>query len=583
MARRSIRGIGAGPGIGLGRAYIYRGASAERAAPVGVIPPEGRDAEVTRLRGALAAARVELEVLVREVAGRLGADDAAVFEAQALFVEDPAIVEPAETAIRDAGRAAQSAISEALDAAARELDALDDPYLRARAADVRDVRQRVARLLADAAPAGDLSGIDDGTVVVAEDLTPSDTVGLPRARVHGIVLAGGTPTAHAAILARGLGIPLVVGARGVLDVVALGEQIILDGDDGAVLIGPGAEELDAYERRDQTPHATSAAPDYREYPPVRTLDGQRIELLANASSVEEARLAVENGAEGIGLLRTEFVLVALSGHDGSPPDEEALTAAYREIFAMMGGRPVVVRAMDAGGDKPLPFLDIERESNPFLGWRGIRVLLDRPDLFASQTRALLRAAPREAAVRLLLPMISGVDELVRARRLVEEVYRDAGSPLARPLQVGVMIEVPAAALIADALARVSDFFSLGTNDLIQYTLACDRGNPRVASLYQVAHPAVLRLIDTVVRAAHGAGRPVGVCGEAAGDPLGLPLLVGLGVDEVSVGPARLPEARRRLAALDTGAARRVAAAALQRSTVEEVEEVVDALESYARD
>jgi phosphotransferase system enzyme I (PtsI) len=306
--------------------------------------------------------------------------------------------------------------------------------------------------------------------------------------------------------------------------------------------------------------------------------------LANVSLPHEASLALANGADGIGLLRTEFLLAALQGGSGGDPDEDALAAAYGEILALMGERPVVVRAMDAGGDKPLPFLDSGDEPNPALGWRGIRVLLDRVELFASQTRALLRAAAAHSAdVRLMFPMVSSLDEFVRARRLVEAVCREEGEArAARALSIGVMIEVPGAALIADALAREADFFSIGTNDLVQYTLACDRGNARVSGLCRLQHPAVLRLIDLIVRGAHAAGRPVGVCGEAAGDAAALPLLVGLGVDELSVSPGRLPDVRRQLQGLDYGQAQRLAADALSRDTTAEMLALLEAAPDLPR-
>jgi phosphoenolpyruvate-protein kinase (PTS system EI component) len=335
-----------------------------------------------------------------------------------------------------------------------------------------------------------------------------------------------------------------------------------------VLIEPQAEECEDYRQQVAARHGHDLRVVGEERSPARTADGRRIELLANASSVAEARLAVAGGAEGIGLLRTEFLLAAL-GPDAS--DEDALTGAYGAIFEEMGERPIIVRAMDAGGDKPLPFLDFEREGNPFLGWRGIRILLDRPDVFAAQTRAVLRAAARHGSdLRLMFPMVSGVEELMAARRLVEHIRSEERVELAHPLQIGVMIEVPSAALMVDLLAHEADFVSLGTNDLLQYALACDRGNPRVGHLCRLAHPAILRLIDTAVRAAHAGGRSVGVCGEAAGDSGSMELLVGLGVDELSVGAARIPAIRERLSALDYTALKPLAAEALTKATPDQV-------------
>jgi phosphoenolpyruvate-protein phosphotransferase len=538
-----------------------------------VLPVAERVAEVERLRQALEAARVDLERLADAVSKQIGPTEAAVFEAQALFLQDSALTEPMEAAIRHGGQPAVCALEQTMEAAARDMEALNDVYLSARAADLYDVKGRVARLLGAPGP-GDLSAVSVGTVVIARDLTPSDTVGLRPETVSGIVLAEGTPTAHAAILARGLGLPLVVGAGAAIWQVEPGQQVILDGTDGIVLVEPQAQECEEYRQlvvRRQRPEIVVRG---EEHPPARTGDGRRVELMANVSSVAEAQLAVECGAEGVGLLRTEFVLAAPTrgaATGATLPDEDELAEAYGAIFEVMGERPIVVRTMDAGGDKPLPCLDFGHEANPFLGWRGIRISLDRPDLFVSQTRAVLRAAVRHGTdLRVMFPMVSSLDELTRARQIVERVREEEELQLAHPLQIGVMIEVPAAALIADVLAREADFFSLGTNDLLQYTLACDRGNARVNHLCRLAHPAVLRLIDMVVRAAHAAGRPVGVCGEAAGDASSMPLLLGLGVDELSVGAARLPEVRQQLSALNYADIQAVAAEALSKATSDQV-------------
>jgi phosphoenolpyruvate-protein kinase (PTS system EI component) len=339
-----------------------------------------------------------------------------------------------------------------------------------------------------------------------------------------------------------------------------------------VRIEPQPEECEEYRQAVATPQLPHPAPGAAEWSPAQTADGRRIELMANASSPAEARLAVAGGAEGIGLLRTEFLLAALGD---TTPDEDALAVAYGGIFTEMGKRPIIVRAMDAGGDKPLPYLDFEREANPFLGWRGIRILLDRPGMFAEQTRAVLRAAAQHGSdVRLMFPMVSGLEELSRARQLVEQIYAEERAELAHPLQIGVMIEVPSAALMVDVLARTADFFSLGTNDLLQYTLACDRGNPRVSHLCRLAHPAILRLIETVVRAAHAHGRRVGVCGEAAGDPVSMALLIGLGVDELSVGAARVSATREQLGRLDYAALAALTAESLSRATSDEVLDLI---------
>jgi phosphoenolpyruvate-protein phosphotransferase len=579
MALRVVTGVGASPGLGLGRAFLYRDPAAVqptespgRVAPIAVAK---RPAELERLRGALAAAGDELRQIQGHTADRIGAAQAAVFEAQALFLVDPSLVEPLEAAITDRGESADSAVDQVLEDAARELENLADPYLSARATDVRDVQRRLRRLLGSAG-AESLSALSPGTVLIAGDLTPSETVDLRTENVTGLVLAGGTPTAHAAILARGLKLPLVLGAGPTIWQIQPGQLVLVDGERGIVLVEPDVREQDDYRRRltvrQQVPDDDGAAD-----LPAQTVDGRRIGLLATVSSPAEARAALYHGAQGIGLLRTEFLLATLAGSARIAPSDDLLASSYGEILQLMGDRPVVMRAMDAGGDKPLPFLDVGREANPALGWRGIRVLLDRPELFIGQTRALLRAAGlHRSDVRLMFPMVDTLDELIRARQLVESSCRAELQALAYPLQIGVMIEVPAAALIADALAGAADFFSLGTNDLVQYTLACDRGNARVGHLAQITHPAVLRLIEMAVKAAHAAGRTVGVCGEAAGEATVIPLLVGLGVDELSVAPERLPMVRRRIGEIEYRRAQQLAAAALTRATAEQVSALLDA-------
>lgn len=576
MALLTVKGIGASPGIGLGRAYLLSRPDPAAADGDGqdsptVLDGPARVGELERLRGALEEATGELARAGADAAERLGPAEAAVFEAQALFLHDPALIEPVEAAIHDEGRTAPDAVRQVFEAAARDLEDLDDPYLSGRAADVRNVQGRVARLLGKGEEVDDLGALATGTVLVARDLMPGDVLRLRPERMRGVVLAESAPTAHAAILTRGLGLPLVVGLGATIWRITPGQTVILDGESGAVLVEPDADEREEYDRRRRAQQSERDALRVGIGQPARTSDGQRIALLANVGSAAEADVAVANGAEGIGLLRTEFLLSALAEGRDDAPDEDELTDAYAAIFARMGERPIIVRAMDAGGDKPLPFLPIDPEPNPFLGWRGIRMLLDRPDLFAAQTRAVLRAAARHGTdLRLMFPMVTSVDELARARGFVEAIQREERITLAHPLQIGAMIEVPGAALIADALAREADFFSLGTNDLVQYTLACDRGNARVAPLCRFAHPGVLRLIDTVVRAAHAARRTVGVCGEAAGDSLASQLLVGLGVDELSASPEHLLDLRARLHAMDHKQLQRLASRALSLATADDV-------------
>jgi phosphoenolpyruvate-protein phosphotransferase len=568
MAQRTLHGSPGAPGIGQGRAVFYadRNRPPAPAGETAALPAAARAPELARFRQACARVAADLRQVAAEVRTRLDPAVAEVFAAQALFLRDPALIDPIEAAIQAEGMPAARAVARSFAAGAEVLAALDDPVLRARAADLQDVGRRLMMVLQPA------SGIERATlppssILIARDLAPSDTLGLAANRVAGIVLAEGTPTAHAAILARGLGLPLVLAAGDAVWQIAPGAPVLVDGTTGLVLVEPTAEEQDMYHQQ----AGAQGAPATETHGPALTRDGHRVRLLANASSALEAQQALAYGAEGLGLVRTEFLLPMPTGDPSAPPDEDALAAAYAAILGVMGPHPVTVRALDAGGDKPLPFLDFGHEANPFLGWRGIRVLLDQPDLFMRQTRALLRGAAHHGTdLRLMFPMISSLEEFRAARRLVEQVQARAGITLSHPLQIGVMLEVPAAILIADALAQEADFFSLGTNDLVQYTLACDRGNPRTARLYQFLHPAVLRLVQMAVHAAGAAGRSLSVCGEAASDPAALPVLVGLGIDALSVSPAFLPAVRRQLGDLSFIHLQEVAARAARLATAEAV-------------
>ncbi len=576
---RRLTGIAASPGIGYGVAFVLghpdpattMGEVRRELVPAG----EAREAERHRLDVALASTIHDLEELTSRMRAQVGADEAAIFEVHALFLQDPSLLGPMYEAITEQGRTAEIGVTSVLEAAASELEALPDPYLCARSADLRDVERRVLHVLAGAAGARRPHFPTAPHVLVAKDLAPSSIAALQREHVQGIVLAEGTATAHTAILVRGLGIPLVVGVAAALGAIETGTDLLVDGSAGLVLVEPTDAERLAHLERGRAGAAGQTRSEDLPPPPYHTSDGHRVELAANASSVAEARLAVANGAEGVGVLRTEFLLATLGTGDGEAPGEDALSEAYAAVLREVGTRPVVVRAMDAGGDKPLPFLHFGHEANPFLGWRGIRILLDEPALFAAQARALLRASSLcGTELRLMFPMITTLDEFIRARRAVEAVCADLHPILAAPLKIGAMIEVPAAALIAGALAREADFLSIGTNDLVQYTLACDRGNSRVADLCRFQHPAVLRLVHMVVEAAHAAQCPVGACGESAGNLQEMPLLVGLGVDELSVGPARLLPVRDRLRTLDYNRLRDLAAKACSLATAGEVAQLL---------
>ncbi len=569
---RIIQGTPASPGIAIGPTWVYRPPRLDVAPRAAAAPGE----EWHRLQSALEQAGAQLERLEQRAAAQVGAEQAAIFEAQRLMLSDPELVEQLSQAVLAGGHSAETAAQDALERYAALLAALPDEALSARADDVRDVTRRVLAAL---------QGVDlDHTprpatpsIILADDLAPSDTVQFERASILAFVTRRGGPTAHAAILARGLGVPAVVSAPLDLGGIAPGALLIVDGSSGQVTLDPDDEALDAARHRQQGAHNQFAAQLAAAQQPAVTRDGVRFGVHANIGNLDDAQDAVRFGAEGVGLLRTEFLYL---DRDRLPSEDEQ-TAAYRAILGALGGRPVVARTLDIGGDKPAPYLGMRAEPNPFLGWRAIRMLRERPDVLRTQLRALLRAGAGHD-LRIMLPLVSSLDEVRSARALFNQAQSElsaAGVPLAADAQLGVMIEVPSAALLADALAREVDFFSIGTNDLTQYTLAVDRTNERVAHLASALHPAVLQLIHHSVQAAHRHGRWAGVCGELAGDPAATPLLVGLELDELSMAPRAIPAVKTTIRALESSACRALAAQALSLATTVEVEALLRGAQS----
>jgi phosphocarrier protein FPr len=542
-----LTGIPASPGIAIGPVRRLR-------APEPEVPDEPAgtpDEERARLEAARAGAREELEAARATVTARGGAAEAEIFTAHALLLDDVAITGPAERRIGEGMSAARAWRDGAAEAAAA-FRALDDPYLRERAVDVEDVARRVLARLAGvtATPALEAAGI-----VIADELTPGDAAGLDPELARAIATARGGATAHAAILARALGIPAVVGIGPALLAVADGTPLILDGAAGTVDVDPGEDAVAEQQARREAEEARRRELLAAAAEPGAFADGRRVEVFANVGSPAEARLAPGQGAEGVGLLRTEFLFLDRA----TPPTEDEQVAVLTEIAEALGGRPVVVRTLDAGADKPLPFLRQDPEDNPFLGRRGIRLSLAEPDLFRTQLRAILRVAERHP-LKVMFPMVATVREVRAARGLLDEERAALGS--AAELEVGVMVEVPALALQADAFAREVDFFSVGTNDLAQYAMAAERGNAGVAELLGGSLAPVLALIAAVTEAAEAHGRWVGVCGELAGEPEAAVLLAGLGVRELSMAASRIPAVKAALRATDAEAAAAAAREAL---------------------
>ena len=486
--------------------------------------------------------------------------ESGILEAQALMLDDPALLEGA-SALMAQGRLADEAVAATMAPFAEMLRASDDPVFQARAADVEDVVEQIRRALhgvSDAPPPP-----SQPSILVARDLAPSQTAGLDRALVVGFATEQGSATAHTAILARALGLPAVVGIAGLVDAVHDGELVLLDGEQGTLLIDPSDEAVASVRPLVQG----EADPE-----PAATRDGQRVEVGCNAASVEDAQRAARAGADGIGLLRSEFLFL---GSDRLPNEAEQV-AMLEQVTVAMAGRPVILRTLDVGADKPLPALPQPPEANPALGVRGLRLqLLRRPDLLLDQLRAALRVAARHP-LRLMFPMVSTVDEVRQAKALLAQARHDVGfsGTVGIRMQVGIMIEVPAAVIGADLLAAEVDFFSLGTNDLTQYLFAADRTNPELASLADGLHPAMLRMIDQVVKAAHRRKRWVGVCGEMASDLWAVPLLVGLGIDELSVHPPMVARVKGTVRQLDSAACARAARAALKLESGAKVRDLV---------
>jgi phosphoenolpyruvate-protein phosphotransferase len=415
-----------------------------------------------------------------------------------------------------------------------------------------------------------LGAVTEPSVIIASDLTPSDTASLDPHLTLGFCTVHGGLTSHSAILARTLGIPAIVGlGESLLESISAQTPLALDGKEGVLIVAPANQTVEIFQGRKQQRESRMQVMKASVDKEARTANGRRVEVAANIGEVASAHTAVENGAEGIGLLRTEFLYL----EDAQPPSEEKQFRIYRDIFKVMGDRPVIVRTLDIGGDKPPSYLPFPNEMNPFLGWRAIRISLDEPELFKKQIRAILRAAMGHNA-RIMFPMVSDLDELRRARDIVDTVKRDlalASVEFAFDVPVGIMVETPAAAVMVDALAEASDFFSLGTNDLTQYTLAVDRGNAKVANLFQPLHPAVLRLIKQTIDAARAKGKWVGMCGELAGMTKAIPILLGFGLDEFSMNPRAIPEAKRLIGQLTDERAREVASHAMTFGTAAEIE------------
>ncbi len=529
-----LQGIAAAPGVARGPSYpLMRGMAIVACEKVS--DPE---AEIRRLEAALGATREVIAKLRDDVARKLNESEASIFDAHLLVLEDVALIDDVSKEIRRSGFNVEFCFQEVAQRYIEIFEKMDDDFLRERASDIRDVTGRVLDQLLGTEPER-VGRAAQSHVVAARDLTPSDTAGLHDGGVLAFVTEEGGRTSHSAIMARSLDVPAVVGVKGLMEAVQEGDIVLVDGESGLIILNPTPETVEGYRDKEQAIRNRRDRVMREVALPDLTSDGAAFELLANIGDPAEMEDALGYCARGVGLYRTENLYLRLD----SWPSEEVQYEEYAAVIRQARGRPVTFRTLDLGGDKRLG--DLADEANPFMGYRAVRLCLERPDVFRPQLRAIIRSAAL-GPVQVMFPMISGVEELRRAK----EIFRDVETELARegirpaaPIRLGAMIEIPSAAAVADELAIESDFFSVGTNDLVQYLLAVDRGNQRVAALYDPCHPAVIRTLMQIFRSAQRRGIAVSVCGELGGDPLWAPLLVGLGVQELSMAPAALAEVR----------------------------------------
>jgi len=563
-------GISAASGYALGTAFLLLDQQIE--VVKAEVPKEQLDSEIQRYEEAQGKATEELEGIKEKTRQTIGPEEAEIFSAHIMVLQDPEYSGAIKALIRSEGQNAEWAVQIVTDRFLELFKSMENDYIRERAADLRDVSNRLLRNLLGISTQS-LSEITENVILVADDLTPSDTAQLDRDKVVGIVTNIGGKTSHSAIMARSMEIPAVVGLQDIVEKIKAGDFIIVDGNEGKVFVNPAEDLIHSYKEKQLSYEVQRQELKKLVNQPSITPDEVQVELVANIGNPQDALVAVNNGAEGIGLYRTEFLYM---GRDELPSEEEQFEA-YKAVTVMFGKEhPVVIRSLDIGGDKALPYLDMPKEMNPFLGYRAIRLCLDRTDIFRTQLRAILRASAF-GNIKLMYPMIATLEELRAANKVLEAVKQELLAetiPFNKDMEVGIMVEIPAVAVMADRFAKEVDFFSIGTNDLIQYTMAADRTNETVSYLYQPFNLAVLRLIRGVIDAAHKAGKRVAMCGEMAGDLTVLPILLGLGLDEFSMSASSVLPARALVRQLPWLKAQTIAKAVLEMDNPLEVESFV---------
>lgn len=564
-----IKGIAASDGVAIAKAYLLVEPDLTFDKNEKVTDVEG---EVAKFNNAIEASKVELTKIRNNAEVQLGADKAAIFDAHLLVLDDPELIQPIQDKIKNENANAASALTDVTTQFVTIFESMDNEYMKERAADIRDVSKRVlSHILGVELP--NPSMIDESVVIVGNDLTPSDTAQLNKEFVQGFATNIGGRTSHSAIMSRSLEIPAIVGTKSITQEVKQGDMIIVDGLNGDVIVNPTEDELIAYQDKRERYFA-----DKKELQKLRdadtvTVDGVHAELAANIGTPNDLPGVIENGAQGIGLYRTEFLYM---GRDQMPTEEEQFEA-YKEVLEAMDGKRVVVRTLDIGGDKELSYLNLPEEMNPFLGYRAIRLCLAQQDIFRPQLRALLRASVY-GKLNIMFPMVATINEFREAKAILleeKENLKNEGHDISDDIELGIMVEIPATAALADVFAKEVDFFSIGTNDLIQYTLAADRMSERVSYLYQPYNPSILRLVKQVVEASHKEGKWTGMCGEMAGDETAIPLLLGLGLDEFSMSATSILKARRQINGLSKNEMTELANRAVDCATQEEVIELVN--------
>lgn len=563
-----MKGIGVSPGIVIGKVLLKE----EKQIVIEKKDIISYEEEIQRFRTSMENSKTEIQDIYNNVLKNIGETEASIFEAHLMILEDPEMIEQIEKKIQDNKVNAEWALKEVSETFISIFEGMDNEYMKERAADIKDVTGRLMKKLMNVQEIN-FSKLANEVIIVARDLTPSDTSQIDKNKVLGFITEIGGRTSHSAIMARTLEIPAIVAVKDITSKVKNGDLIVFDGGEGIIYINPEEEIVKLYEDKKEEYNKSQKELNLLKGKESITIDGVRVELVANIGTSKDLGSVINNDGEGIGLFRSEFLYMDRK----SAPSEEEQYAAYKEVAEKMKNKPVVIRTLDVGGDKELDYLNLPKEMNPFLGYRAIRVCLDKVDIFKTQLRAILRASAY-GNIKIMFPMISSIEELRAAKGILQEVKDELfkeNIAFNEKLEVGIMIEIPAAAIISDLLAKEVDFFSIGTNDLIQYTTAVDRMNEKISYLYNPFHPSVLRLVKMVIDNAHKENKWVGMCGEAAGDPKLIPVLIGMELDEFSMSPISILKAREIIRNISQEKMKSLAEQVINLPTAEEVEKFIE--------